>query len=78
MPQKWNDLYNMLPNRRQVGAGWEPPQPLILGAWHYTSDFEKMQRLEQHIEWANKHGKLPEVSSYLRSLTESDWHHLGQ
>lgn len=67
----------MLPDRRQIGAGWEPPLPLILGAWHHVSNLEKMLRLAEHIQWADKHGKLTEASAFLRGLVESDWHHLG-
>jgi hypothetical protein len=31
-PRKWQELYDMLPNKRRVGVGWEPPLPLILAA----------------------------------------------
>jgi hypothetical protein len=34
LPPLWNDLWEMLPNRARVGAGWQPPPPLILAAWH--------------------------------------------
>ena len=65
-PSRWNELWEMLPNRRRSGGGWEPPLPLIL---------EKMSRLAEHIQWAETHGALPEVSAFLLSLAESDWHH---
>lgn len=76
-PSLWNDLWNMLPERHQIGAGWEPPLPLILGAWHYASNLEKMARLAEHIQWADKHGKLAEASAFLRRLAESEWYHFG-
>jgi hypothetical protein len=76
-PLSWNALWDLLPERRQVGAGWIPPLPLILGAWHFTSDLEKMGRLKEHIEWAEQHGNLPEIAVYLRKLPEKDWHHVG-
>jgi hypothetical protein len=59
-------------------VGWQPSLPLILAAWHYTSNLEKTRRLAEHIEWADKHGKLPEVAVFLRNLGESQWHHLGE
>ena len=77
MPMRWNELWKLLPGRRQIGVGWEPPLPLILGAWHYASYMEKMLRLAEHIQWADKHGKLAEVSAFLRDLVESDWYHSG-
>ena len=75
-PSLWNDLWNMLPERQRIGSGWEPSLPLILGAWNYASNLEKRMRLKEHIHWADEHGSLPEISAFLHSLTESEWHHL--
>jgi len=77
LPEKWNQLWEKLPNRARKGAGWEPPLPLILGAWNYSSGLEKMHRLSEHIEWVEKHGNLSEVEVFLRNLSENEWHHLG-
>lgn len=74
-PTYWNELWEMLPNRIRIGAGWEPSLPLILGAWWETSSKEKALRLETHIQWAEEHGVLDAVSDFLRSLPEWDWHH---
>ena len=75
-PSLWDNLWNMLPERKRVGAGWEPAPPLILGAWDYASNLEKMMRLAEHICWADTHGALSDVSVFLRGLEEDDWHHL--
>lgn len=77
-PQKWNQLYDSLPNRRRVGNGWEPAVPLILAAWWDTSDIAKIGRLQEHIEWAAQHGALNKVHEFLASLGECDWHHVGE
>jgi len=37
MPQEWNKLWKMLPDRVRDGAGWKPSMPLILGSWHESS-----------------------------------------
>jgi hypothetical protein len=74
----WQKLWEMLPNRKQTGAGWEPPLPLILAAWHETPAMLKMSRLAKHIEWAEKHSALEPVETFLRSLREEDWHHVGE
>jgi hypothetical protein len=76
-PLKWYALWELLPERRQIGARWEPPAPLILGAWHHASNLEKMRRFAEHIEWAEEHGILPDASTFLRTLSEKDWHHLS-
>ena len=77
MPQKWNELYEMLPDKRRVGNGHEPSLPLILGAWHETPALMKILRLEEHIKYADKKGIIDKVDKYLRTLKESDWAHLG-
>ena len=77
MPQRWNALYELLPNRQRVGSGWEPALPLILAAWHDTPAISKMLRLEEHIRWAAEHGALDSVEVFICSLEENDWLHLS-
>jgi hypothetical protein len=76
-PQKWNELYQMLPNKKRKGNSWEPSLPLILGAWWDTPAVSKMLRLREHIEWALKEGCLDEIYKFLSELKEEDWHHIG-
>lgn len=78
MPSQWSALWEMLPNRKRAGTGWEPALPLILGAWYETPALPKMLRLKEHIDWAEQHGVLDEVDKFLRSLTESEWAHIGE
>ncbi len=77
MPQKWNELWQMLPNKVQIGAGWKPPLPLILAVWHEASAIQKMFRLIDHLNYAQENGVLEQVDSFLRGLKEDDWFHLG-
>ena len=77
-PLRWNQLWEMLPDRRRVGNGWEPPLPLILGAWWHTTPRQKMMRLRKHIEYAEAKGALSEVDNFLRSLPEEDWLYIRQ
>lgn len=72
LPPLWNDLWEMLPNRARVGAGWQPPPPLILAAWHDTPAMLKMLRLKEHIDWAAKHGELESIGNFLREMREED------
>jgi len=72
-----NALWELLPDRKRVGGGWEPALPLILAAWHDTSYLMKILRLAEHIEWAAEHGALETVAVFLRDLREEDWFHLG-
>ncbi len=78
LPPDWNRLYELLPDRRRKGAGWEPALPLILAAWHDTPPLMKAIRLREHIEWAAEHGALHEVHAFMESLPEQAWHHFGE
>lgn len=72
LPQYWDKLWKMLPEKNDVGLRLSPP--LILAAWWYSSNTAKMARLREHIEFADKMGRLNEVDSYLRMLPLSCWH----
>jgi hypothetical protein len=78
LPQKRQQLYEMLPNKRRHGNGWVPSLPLILAAWHETNAPSKMQRLCEHIAWADAHNFLEEIHFFLTSLSEDQWHHIGE
>jgi len=73
MPREWNKLWEILPNKERVGAGWNPPLPLILAAWHKTTHLEKIERLRTHIQYAADHSVLDEVDTFLRSLSPNQW-----
>src|SRR5260370_19524262 len=68
MPDRWSQLWEMLHDRRCVGAGWEPAHPLILAAWLDASVIVRMGWIEDHIRYAESHGVLREVDRYLRGL----------
>jgi hypothetical protein len=76
-PDNWNKLWEMLPNRKRKGGGWNPPLPLILAAWWETSDDEKRDRLAMHIRHAGKHGALEEIDAFLRVLPSDQWVYKG-
>ena len=77
-PQLWNLMWEKLKDKKTVGsAGWEPPLPLILAAWWDASPGSKQYRLMQHLNWANTHGQLKEISDFLIGLNEKQWFHLN-
>ena len=77
-PMLWNQLWELLPDRKRVGMGWQPPLPLILAAWWDTPALFKQIRFLDHIQWAFDHNFLGKVDQYLRSLSEDQWYHFGE
>lgn len=73
-PQLWNQLWEMLPERKRVGASWQPAPPLILAAWWEASDAAKRERFIEHLECANARGALDSIAKFLSSLTNEQWH----
>lgn len=78
IPKKWNDFYNLLKDKKQKSSGgWEPPLPLILGAWWNTIPIQKQSRFKEHVQWAFDHGQIDKIGNYLRGLKENEWFHFG-
>ena len=50
LPKAWQQLWEMLPEKRQGVGAWEPAVPLIGAAWHETPAMLKMVRLGEHIQ----------------------------
>lgn len=78
LPMPWNAVWEMLPLRKRVGLEWQPPLPLILGAWAHTTVEEKRARLLDHLKWAEEYGDLPRIDAFLRGLPEDQWLHEGE
>lgn len=74
-PQNWDKLWKMLKNKKRVGNGWIPSLPLILAAWHHSSDSLKRERLMEHLKWAEEQNQIDEINEYLTSFNETDWYH---
>lgn len=74
-PTHWNDLFHILSSKAQNMGVEKPAVPLILAAWHYSSDFSKAERMFHHIEWATDNSCSDSIHNFLSGLTESDWHH---
>jgi hypothetical protein len=75
LPDSWNELYELLPEKSSNGDDRNPGLPLIRGAWGISSNSEKRYRLIEHIQWAKDHNALNEVYDFLISLPEEKWFH---
>jgi hypothetical protein len=77
-PQLWNKLWQMLSDQHRPGGVWGVAPPLILGGWAYTSTQDKVDRLREHLEFADRIGAIERVDQFLRALPESSWVHRSQ
>lgn len=75
LPGAWQALYQLLPDKRQQGAVWEPAPPITGAAWKATSDVPKRLCLRDHLEWAASHGAAAAVLAYMQGLLEEEWLH---
>ena len=75
-PDKWHELWEMLPGKYRADDGWSVPLPLILDQWDDTTSLDKMMRLKQHIEYAADKDMLDPVEKFIRGLTREEWHTL--
>lgn len=73
MPDACNQLCQLLPDTHRKGTGWEPPLPLILSAWHHSTDWQKAARLRGHLDLAASHDALPPVHAFLAALPDDAW-----
>ena len=59
MPDAWAAVHRRLLNaRKRAGdpAIPEPPRPLILDGWAFSSDTQKQERWAETVRWATQHG----------------------
>jgi hypothetical protein len=74
-PASWTRLYRQLQGDRYMDLQPPPVEPWI---WSKLSDLQKRLRFREHVEWAERHGKLSDLAGFVDSLAESDWLHMGE
>ncbi len=70
IPKYWNEFENKLKKSKPIDAE-NPPIPLILAGWNYSSDSEKEQRWIDTIEWCKKYG----FEAELELLNDDDFYY---
>ena len=67
-PMVWNDFY------LKFSVNDDLSKPLILAAWHHTSDTDKTNRLKEQLETISIGQDRMEAIAFLVKLPDSDWH----
>jgi hypothetical protein len=67
-PMVWDEFFNSFCKNHQ------DLKPLILGAWHHTTDYEKIKRFELQLMALENEKALNNAIFYLDKLIDSDWY----
>jgi hypothetical protein len=46
--------------------------------WGQLSGLQKRLRFRDHVEWAERHGRLGQVAHFIGGLPEAGWVHMGE
>ncbi|AVR44777.1 hypothetical protein C7S20_05575 [Christiangramia fulva] len=71
LPMNWNELYKILV-RETRNSGIQ--KPLILAAWNFTSDEQKLGRFEEHLKLIEEKNIIT-AKVFLDGLEEDKWYH---
>lgn len=70
MPDAWHGLFKILQPHETTSNPLK--NPLILGGWDTPAEM-KLERFEEHLEFAVQVGIEKEVVAYLQTLNSSQW-----
>jgi hypothetical protein len=74
-PASWAQLY------RELGGAHAddlPPPPVERWLWTKLSSLQKRLFFREYLEWAERHGQLPQVMAFMARLGEGDWLHMDE
>ena len=67
LPIEWNEIYQLI-DKPQIRP------PLILSAWHHTSNNDKKIRFLEHALHASRDKEaMKKLSTYLEKLNKENW-----
>jgi hypothetical protein len=77
LPNKWHKIYQELLKyweQNLVDQSCKPPIALVLSGWTFTNDFDKKQRWDETIKWAETNGCL----HLLNDVNESEKYYVKE
>jgi hypothetical protein len=77
-PERWQELFALLPPRQTRRGVQQPPAPIVGAAWAVTPPLTRRLAFREHIEWAEREGVLENVMAFMQSMPEGDWLHMGE
>jgi hypothetical protein len=77
-PDVWQRLHDMLGATTTAIHGGPVQPPLTGAAWDRTPPLAKRMCFRDQLEWADAHGCLRPVMTFLQGLPEEHWYHMGE
>jgi len=85
LPIIWNDMYKLMVREIHTReSNWVvdtiyekygTPPPLVLNGWNFSNDDEKKERFLEHLNIANKNGKLGLIKNFLMKVKPEDFYY---
>jgi hypothetical protein len=77
-PERWNELSKLLPTRRTLRGSQQAPAAATGAAWAATPSLTKRLCFRGQIEWAEREGALETIMTFMQSMSEDEWLHMGE
>jgi hypothetical protein len=77
-PERWQELFSLLPARKTLRGPQTPPPPPLGPAWAVTPPLTKRLCFREHVEWAERQGVLEALMGFMQTMPEDDWLHMGE
>lgn len=77
-PERWDAFMALLPAKKTLRGQQQPPAPPTGKAWTVTPALTKRLCFREQIEWAESAGVLESVMSFMQSMAEEEWLHMGE
>jgi hypothetical protein len=77
-PDRWQELFALLPPRKTLRGVQNPPGPIVGPVWKVTASLTKRLAFREHMEWAERQGVLESIMDFMQSMPEADWLHMGE
>lgn len=75
-PRYWDRLYQMLEEEAEKRGKTPPPPPLTHALDHDPTDEEKIERLAEQLQWADRNKLLHRIQMFFEGMPSSGWNRL--
>jgi hypothetical protein len=77
-PQYWDRLYQMLEEEAEKRGRTPPPPPITHTLDHEPNDDDKINRLREQVEWADRNQLLHRIQMFFDAMPPSAWNRMSR